>query len=72
MTSVLYTEQAGSGHVFVREMKTNSYTGYSTIIMWTNLSKRRLMVLKTIWHHPRPGTFGAIGCWSRLEDLRHA
>ena len=82
METVLYTEQAGSGHVIVREimlcpkcarncqrklhlawMRFRRTRQFGTVFCYGGFNRGR-----DVQYSPRPGTFEAIGCWSRLGD----
>lgn len=74
MSTVLYTEQAGTGHVFVRRDFEVPHT--VTELAWRADAQRRTGEYGTIsWYlkngeirrieySPRPGTIEALGCWS--------
>ena len=74
MSAVLYTEQAGSGHVYARRVEgSNLYTqelqrrfGFPALLHDDSFPSGFHWVDN---YHPRPGTFEAIGCWSRLKDI---
>lgn len=66
MYEVLFTEQSGAGHVYVL----HAVEADSKPDNWQCRDEHGH--LHPCWpgnYHPLPGENGAVGCWSRLEDL---
>jgi hypothetical protein len=79
---VLYTEQTGSGHVYVIVERTLAHLGFLekgrtknlgfpiAIRNWRKGNCTQSECQKMVKYHSGPGTVEAVGCWSRVEDLK--